>query len=154
MDMPDKPPSHPADHAEEFAHTWVDRLENHVEGRMHALDIPEEQIGSSDHERGIAWRTFFPDERDGGGVATGARISVDSGVLNPDQLTKDYGEEAGGLWAKSRLRDRIDAIIIHEEAEAKAGTHEEALALAPQTTRPISEATRRILRAMERGWKH
>ncbi len=66
MDVPDKPPSHPADHAEEFAHTWVDRLENHVEGRMHALDIPEEQIGSSDHERGIAWRTFFPDERDGG----------------------------------------------------------------------------------------
>lgn len=149
MDLPDKPPSDPADHAEEFAHTWVDRLENHVEGRMHALDIREEQIGSSDHERGIAWRTFFPDERDGGGVATGGRISVDSGVLNPDQLTKDYGEEAGELWAKSRLRDRITAII----AEAKAGTHEEALALAPQTTRPINEATRRILRAMEGGWK-
>jgi hypothetical protein len=154
MEMADKSPSHPADHAEEFAHTWVDRLENHIEGRMHALDIPEEQIGSSDHEHGIAWRTFFPDERDGGGVATGARISVDSGVLNPEQLTQNYGEEAGALWAKCRLRDRIDGFIIHEEAEAKAGTHKEALALAPQTTRPISEATRRILRAMERGWKH
>jgi hypothetical protein len=151
--MAASPPSDPADHAGEFAHTWVDRLENYVEGRMHALDIPEEQIGSSDHERGIAWRTFFPDERDGGGVATGGRISVDSGVLNPDQLAKDYGEEAGKLWAESRLRDRIDAIIIHEESEAEAGTHEEALALAPKTTRPINEATRRILRAMERGWK-
>jgi hypothetical protein len=152
--MRDRPPSSPADHAEEFGHTWVDRLENHVEGRMHALNIPEEQIGSSDHERGVEWRTFFPDERDGGGVATGGRISVDSGVLNPEQLTEDYGEETGKLWAKSRLRDRIDAIIIHEEAEAKAGTHTEALATAPQTTRPISEATRRILQAMERGWKH
>ncbi len=120
---------------------------------MHALGIPEQQIGSSDHERRVAWRTFFPDEREGGGVATGGRISVDSGVLNPDQLTEDYGEEAGQLWSKSRLRDRIDAIIIHEESEARAGTHEEALALAPLTTRPISEATRRILRAMEQGWK-
>ena len=73
---------------------------------------------------------FFPDERDGGGVATGGRISVDSGVLNPDQLKKNYGEEAAELWSRSRLRDRIDAIIIHEEAEAKAGTHEETLALA------------------------
>ncbi len=86
-------------------------------------------------------------------MVTGGRISVDSGVLNPDQLTKDYGEDVGELWSRSRLRDRIDAIIIHEESEAKAGTHEEALALAPQTTRPISEATRRILRAMERGWQ-
>ena len=151
--MADKPPTDPADHAEEFAHTWADRLEDYVEGRMHALDIPEAQVGSSDHERGVAWRTFFPDERDGGGVATGGRISVDSGVLNPDQLTKDYGEPAGKLWAQSRLRDRIDAIIVHEESEARAGTHEEALALAPQTTRTIGEATRRILRAMERGWK-
>jgi hypothetical protein len=75
-------------------------------------------------------------------------------VTSGRQLTTDHGEEAGALWAKSRPRDRIDAIIIHEEAEAKAVAHEEALALAPQTTRPISEATRRILRAMELGWKH
>jgi hypothetical protein len=94
----------------------------------------------------------FPRRAGCRGSVTGGRISVDSGVLNPDQLTKDYGEDVGELWSRSRLRDRIDAIIIHEESEAKAGTHEEALALAPQTTRPISEATRRILRAMERGW--
>jgi hypothetical protein len=47
-------------------------LENFVEGRMHVLDIPEHQIGSSDHKHGVAWRTFFPHEgnggRDGGAV--------------------------------------------------------------------------------------
>jgi hypothetical protein len=30
-------PADPADHAEEFAHTWVDRLEVYVEERMRAL---------------------------------------------------------------------------------------------------------------------
>ena len=93
------------------------------------------------------------DEREGGGVATGGRLSVDSGVLNPDQMNRDYGEEVGKIWAASRLRDRIDAIIIHEESEAQSGTHEEALALAPQTKRPISQEARQILQAMEKGWR-
>ena len=30
------------------------------------LDIPEHQIGSSDHKHGVAWRTFFPPEGNGG----------------------------------------------------------------------------------------
>ena len=86
-----------ADHAEDFAHRWADRLENAVEGRRHALGIPEGQIGARDHERGVVWRTFFPHERDGGGLATGGRISVDSGVLDPDLMTRDYGEDTGRL---------------------------------------------------------
>jgi hypothetical protein len=151
--MPDTPPTDPADHAEDFARRWFDRLENAVEGRMHALDVPEERIGSSDHDNSVAWRTFFPHERDGGGVATGGRITVDSGVLNPDLLTRDYGKKAGRLWARSRLRDRVDAIIVHELAEGDASTHEEALALAPGTALPITKESRRILRAMEKGWK-
>jgi hypothetical protein len=146
-------PVDPADHAEDFAHRWVGRLENATEGRMHALDIPEEQIGSSDHMRGVAWRVFFPHERDGGGNGTGGRLNVDSGVLNPELLTRDYGEEAGALWAKSGLRDRIDAIIIHEKAESRSNGHEEALARAPQTGRPISDRARQILVAMREGWK-
>jgi hypothetical protein len=146
-------PADPADHAEDFAHRWVDRLENGTEGRMHALGIAEEQIGSSDHLRRVAWRVFFPHERDGGGNSTGGRLNVDSGVLNPDLLTRDYGEDAGALWARSRLRDRIDAIIFHEEAESQSGKHEQALGLAPQTARPISDRARQILRAMQLGWK-
>ena len=104
------------------------------------------------NQRGVPWRTFFPDESDGGGVASGGRISVDSGVLNPDLLTIAYGHDAGKLWARSRLRDRIDAIIIHEFVESQAGTHEEALTLGSKTNREITEATRHILIAMERGW--
>jgi len=150
--MPEKPPADPAEHAEDFSHRWADRLENAVEGRMHALEIPEWRIGSSDHDRGVAWRTFFPGERDGGGVA-GGQVNVDSGVLNPDLLMAAYGEEAGRTWAGSRLRDRIDATIVHELAEGDAGTHEEALMLAPRTDLPISDASRRILRAMELGWR-
>ena len=149
--MNETPPTDPAAHARQFARTWADRLENAVEGRMHALNVPEAQVGSSDHGHGVAWRTFFPNETVGGSVATGGRIGADSGVLNPELLTGPYGAEAGELWARSRLADRIDAIIIHELSEAEAGSHAEALALGPKTDRPISPATRQLLRAMEAG---
>jgi len=122
-----------------------------MEGRMHALDIPEEQIGSSDHLRGVAWRVFFPHERDDGGNVTGGRLNVDSGVLNPELLTSDYGEQVGALWAQSRLSDRVDAIIIHEEAGSQSGGHEKALARAPQTDRPISHQARELARKIRDG---
>ena len=32
------------------------------------------------------------------------------GALNPDLLTEKYGKKAGRLWAKSRYRDRQDAL--------------------------------------------
>jgi hypothetical protein len=70
----DRPPTSPAEHAEEFSRRWVDRLENVVEGRMHAPGVPEAQIGTSDHKNRVPWRCFFPDERDGGNV-TAARVS-------------------------------------------------------------------------------
>jgi RNA polymerase sigma-70 factor (ECF subfamily) len=78
---------------------------------------------------------------------------LDREVLNLDLLTKDYGEPAGGIWAGERLANRIDAIIIHELSEAAAGTHAEAMRLAPETERPISEGTRKILHAMRDGWR-
>ncbi len=99
----------------------------------------------------MAWRAFFPDEHDGGNVTTDGRINVDSGVLDPELLTPIYGEAAGEVWAKESLKDRMDAIIIHEEAEHREGTHEAALAAAPLTNRPIAEGARRIFRAMEEG---
>lgn len=150
---PEAIPTDPAEHAADFAARWVDQLENFVEGRMHALNVPEHQIGASDHKNRVAWRTFFPDEGTGGSNGPGGRINVDSGVLNLDLLTKNYDEEAAKIWARERLPNRINAIIIHELAEAEAGTHEAALRLAPETERPISEGTRRILRAMRDGWK-
>jgi hypothetical protein len=141
-------PSNSAEHAEQFAHTWVDRLEHHVEGRMHALSIPEHQIGASDPAHGVPWRVFFPHERIGGSVLAGGRICVDSGVLNPELLIERYGASVGMIWEKSRLRDRIDAIIVHELTESWAGSHDSAEALAPETDLPISVGARRILLAM------
>jgi hypothetical protein len=156
--LPNLAPSEPipldlSEHAADFASRWVAQLENATEGRMHALDVPEHQIGASDHKNGVAWRTFFPDEGNGGSNGPGGRINVDAGVFNLDLLTQDYGHEATKIWAGQRLRDRIDAIIIHELAEAEAGTHQAALTLAPGTDRPISAGTRKILHAMRDGWK-
>ena len=141
-----RPPDDPADHAEEFAHTWVDRLENAVEGRMHALDIPEAQIGSSDNLRRVPWRVFFPHERVGGGVSPGGRINVDSGVLNPSL-------HPVAMWAKARLRDRIDAATVHEFEEAKHGTHNEAVANAPGTDLPINDRVRDLLKTILKAEK-
>ncbi len=36
-------------------------------------------------------------------------------ALNADLLTQEYGKRAGRLWAKSRYRDRQDALIAHFE---------------------------------------
>ena len=149
--MRDRPPTDPADHAEEFAHRWVDRLENAVEGRMHALEVPEPQIGSSDHQRGVAWRTFFPHERDAGGNSPGGRLSVDSGVLNPEWNASRIGEEASAHWKRSRLRHRIDATIAHEFEEAKGGSHDYAIEYGPETELPVSDEVRALLRSIRRG---
>ena len=101
----------------------------------------------------MAWRTFFHDEGTGGGNGPGGRINVDSGILNLDLLTKDYGADAANLWARSKLSDRTDAIIIHEMTEAEPGSHAEALKLAPRTKKPINDRTRKILQAMELSWR-
>ena len=126
-------PSDPAEHASQFAHRWTDRLERYVEGRMHALDIPEDQMGASDPNHQNPWR-IFPDERIGGSVVLGGRIYVDSGVLNP-QLLADHPEpRAAEVWAKATLRDRIDAIIAHEITESETRDHAAAEARAEHDT--------------------
>ena len=149
--LPDIPPTDPADHAEDFAHRWTDKLDRYAAERMEHLGIPPEQIGASDNRRGIPWRAFFPDERDGGGNGTGGRLNLDSGILNPDLLIHHIHPEAASAWAKARLRDRIDAAIAHEMAEGRTGDHLEAEAIAPDTPLPVSEGARHILRAMAGG---
>jgi hypothetical protein len=146
-------PADPADHAEDFGHRYAEDLDWQASLRMEALGIPRERIGSSDHDHGIKWCAFNPYERDGGGLSTGGRINLDSGALNPDQITERYGRGAGELWARSSLRDRQDALIAHEDAEWHTGDHEAALKAGPETELPISDRAREILRAMERGWK-
>ncbi len=143
----------PAAHARDFAERYFVPLDQYTTIRMEELGVPRDRIGSSDHDHGIEWCSFNPHEDTGGGVGARGQVNVDSGVLIPDLLTKPYGEQAARLWAKSRLRDRIDAIIIHELSEGDHATHEAALKAAPQTEMPITQRAREILRAMERGWK-
>jgi len=96
-------PTNPAAHAVQFAQKWADRLEHYVEGRMHALEIPESQIGHADPDHGVLWRVFSPHATTGGSVI-GQKIGVNIGVLSPDLLTKPYGPKAAKVWAKTRLR--------------------------------------------------
>jgi len=81
------------------------------------------------------------------------QVNVDSGVFNPELMTVAYNRKTAKLWRKSRLRDRIDAIIPHEISEADHGSHEVALKTAPQTELPISERARKILVEMRSGWR-
>jgi hypothetical protein len=147
----EKPPSDPADHAEDFAHRWADRLDQHCALRMEDLGVPSERIGSSDHDHGIAWAAFNPYERQGGGLSPGGRINVDSGVLNPAWNAARIGPFAQALWEKSRLRHRIDAAIAHEYEEHQGGSHESAVENAPETELPVGGRVRALLRAIRLG---
>jgi hypothetical protein len=145
-------PGDPKEHAKQFAREWADVAETYTQKRMSELGILEHQIGASDWERGIARRAFFPNEVHGGGNVPGGRLSIDSGVLNPDLNAEAIGPEAAALWAKSRLRDRIDATISHEYEEAAAGgSHVEAVQRAPDTALPIRDKARCLLRVIAKG---
>jgi hypothetical protein len=138
-------PADPAEHAVRVAREWQDVAETYAQRRMRELGIPEDKIGASSREHGIVRAAFNPHDRDGGGITSG--VTVNSGVLNPDLLK---GGKGGRIWPKARLRDRIDAIIAHEWAEGRHGTHEAALKTAAKTELPVSKGAKRILKAMER----
>jgi hypothetical protein len=55
---------------------------------------------------------------------------------------------AGKVRAESRLRDRIDAIMAHEDIESLTGDDDLAEAIAPDTKFPITDEARQILRAI------
>src|SRR4051794_7447635 len=120
--MPDRPPPDPADHAEDFARRWADRLDEYCALRMQKLGIPEHLLGTRDLGGDGRWRAFIPRERQGGNLWEG--IAVNSGVFNPQLLAEQNGVR---VFSKARLRDRIDAIIAHEYEEDRLGTHEAAL---------------------------
>ena len=137
-------PADPAEHARRVAREWHDVGETYVRRRMKELGIPDAMIGSSDHKRGGERHAFFPDEKDGGGVAPGGRISVDSGVLTPEL-------HPAREWADETLRRRIDATIAHEYEEAVGGTHRHAVEHSPETGLPVGGRVRKLLRAIRRS---
>ena len=142
--MSAQPPIDPAEHARDFAYRYESDLDCCAAQRMTELGIPKHLVGASDFDGDGRWMAFIARERQGGNITTG--ITVNSGVLNP-ALVKGNGS---WLWARARLRDRLDAIIAHEFEEDRTGSHEGALRAAPKTELPITEGARRILRAMAR----
>ena len=140
------------EHARDFAERYAEPMNYHVENRMMELGIQE--IGMPDANHGIRWAAFHPHGTIGGSYSPDGRLIADSGVLNTDLLKAGYDEKAAGLFERSRLRDRLDAIIAHEYEEHRHGmSHTEALKAAPKTELPISQEAREICREMEWGWK-
>jgi hypothetical protein len=72
----------PADHAEDFAHRYADPPDWQACLRMEELGIPRDRIGSNDRLHGLEGRAFNPFEHDGGGISTGGRINIDSGLCS------------------------------------------------------------------------
>jgi hypothetical protein len=143
--MSEKPPRDPAEHAEQFAREWRDKLEEYCSVPMQELGIPDNMNGQPDYDGDGKWHAFDPAGRTGGSNTTG--VVIDSGVLNPEVLR---GEKGARLWPRIRLRDRIDAIIPHEYEELRLGAHAGALKAAAKTKLPISKQARRLCRARAR----
>lgn len=143
-------PADPAEHGRRIAREWYDVGESYARRRMKELGIPEARIGSTDHRHGLGVSAFNPYEQDAGGVTPDGRINVDSGVLNPEQMSH-LASPAPQAWREARLRTRIDAAIAHEDMEWRAGSHEAAVELAPETDLNIGGKPRRLLRAIRLG---
>lgn len=152
--MPDRTPTDPADHAEDFSRRYADDLEIAVGQAMLDLGLADEQMGARDTTRHLEHHVFYPQERECGGYNRAGGITVDSGIMNTAVMDGPYGEACGKLWRRTKLKARIEAVIAHEAAEhAHGGDHELALIAAPETKLPISHAARELLRAQEAGWK-
>ena len=133
----------PAEHARDFAERYAEPMNYHVENRMmESASIP---TGSA-RKYGYPHRAFWPEETTGGGNVPGRRLTVDSGVFNAELMANR--PDVGQVWAKSRLRDRIDAIIAHEDAESLTGDHDLAEAMAPGAGSPSRTGRACILRAI------
>ena len=132
-------------HAVDFSLRYAEPMNFHVENRMMELGIPTGQIGTGDADYGILHAAFHPQDKIGGSNGAGARLTVDSGVFNPELMA---GKSAERVWRKARLRDRLDAVIAHEYEEARGGGHAAALVKGPDTELPIREHARKLLRSM------
>jgi hypothetical protein len=143
-------PIDPAEHAARFAREWQDLVETYVQKRMKELGLPEGRIGAIELAQGGVRRAFDPEGQAGGSCDEYGRLYLDSGILNPELLAK-MGEEAAQKWRRMSVRNRIDAIIPHEDIESRTASHEEALKAGPDTELPISPEAREMLQAMKRG---
>ncbi len=138
-------PADPGLHAQPIAREWEDAGERYVRRRNRELAIPNDMNGQPDYGGDGHWRAFDPYRRIGGANTTGV---VDSGVLNLELLK---GQKGGRIWPEMKLKDRIDAIIVHEYDDIRAGAeHADAIKNAAKTELPIRDEARRLNRARAR----
>lgn len=143
----------PAMHALDFSRRYREDLDIATGQIMLDLGLdPKKEIGAKDPDYGFEYATFHPNEQTVGGVSPDGRITIDSGIMNPEAMDAPYGEEAGNYWRRMRLPDRIKAIVAHEYEEHQGGDHEASLKNAPDTKLSVGEEVREMLRKMERGW--
>jgi hypothetical protein len=93
-------PADPALHALDFAQCYADPMDYLVSQRMLELGIEPKHIGSSDLTHGIRHAAFNLFKRTGDGNGPVGRLTVDSGVFNPN-LHSDLGKIA---WMRSSPR--------------------------------------------------
>lgn len=146
-------PTDIAQHARAVAREWDDVGEAFVQKTMRELGIPDHRIGAPDYEQGGVTRAFLSEETRGGTNDLAGRLYVDSGSLNPMLNADAIGPAAQKLWEKSRLRDRIEAVIAHEDLESRGMLDDEVVQRAPDTNLPIGANARKILRSMADGAK-
>src|SRR5262245_22223588 len=77
----------PAKHPVQLSQDWYDQLEFHSRRWMQELGIPEHRIGAYDIDYEFRHAAFHPKEPTGGSNSPGARINLNSGILNPDLLS-------------------------------------------------------------------
>lgn len=150
--LTDKPHTDPAEHAADFSRRYAEDLDIIAGQVMMDLGIPGDKMGARDHTRKSEIHSFFPGDREGGTVSHAGQVTLDAGLMNPDLLA-NYDEATQEMWRRMRIRDRAQAIIAHELAEAEYKDHELALIAGPETELPISNRARELLRQMERGWR-
>jgi len=148
-------------HFAEFNNEWgaAAILEGYVRRRMKELGVRASQIGIiGDAETGAAFSLeHFMGGRNSrpawNSAVNKGGVNVDPGVFNPEFLASKAPR-----WATATLRDRIDAVIIHElmEYNSRAATttlrHRSAILRSPFTTADIRPGAKRILQEY-RAWQ-
>jgi hypothetical protein len=132
-----------------LAPAGIARYTRLIEGRMAALGVPERLrgmlLGSS--------RGFNPKNAGLGsnlrdaGYPTYEGLEVGAGFFEAWPTPVAHPNTAKA-WAAATLRDRADAVIVHELLEFQLGKHSAAVEQAVKTGAGISAETRAILEAM------
>ena len=118
-------PADIAEHASQVAREWEDVAESYVRKRMRELGIPEGQIGAGLRPGRCACARSCPMRWLAGPTVQGGDYSWTAACSNPTLNARDNGPEATKVWAKSRLRDRIDSVVAHEHLEGQGVSHDE-----------------------------